>query len=87
VQYLPENRLFWPPLTVRCVECRTFGRQLLVGVCTVDRLADYEWKDETANDASATSQANVTNCGQTAICSTVYDHITFEKRSFQIHDQ
>jgi len=50
VQYLPENRVFWPPLTIRCIECRSFGRQLLVGVCTVDRLAEYEWKNRTTHD-------------------------------------
>jgi len=53
MQELPQNRLFWPPLTIRCVECRSFGRQLLVGVCTVDRLAAYEWKDMDATCSSS----------------------------------
>jgi len=68
VQYLPEDRQFWPPLTIRCIECRSFGRQLLVGVCTVDRLEDYEWKDKTVDDAlsgpPAIIQTQTVECGQ-----------------------
>jgi len=56
-QELPQNRLFWPPLTIRCVECRSFGRQLLVGVCTVDRLAAYEWKDKATTSNSLSDPA------------------------------
>jgi len=67
LQYLPENRLFWPPLTIRCIECRSFGRLLLAGVCTVDRLAEYEWKEKTTSDEStaapATTKAQVTQPG------------------------
>lgn len=70
LQYLPENRLFWPPLTIRCIECRSFGRQLLVGVCTMDRLADYEWKDKTGTDVAppptlaAIANLQTTDAGQ-----------------------
>jgi len=68
LQELPQNRLFWPPLTIRCIECRSFGRQLLVGVCNVDRLAVYEWKEDTTSDAltcpAPTNQMQVTEGGK-----------------------
>ena len=25
---LPENELYWPPITIRCVDCRNFGREV-----------------------------------------------------------
>jgi len=64
LQYLPENRLFWPPLSIRCIECRSFGRQLLVGVRSVDRLAQYEWTGKTTtSDAPATTHVQTTEAG------------------------
>ena len=40
---LPENELFWPPITIRVVDCRKFGRDVLVGTCTITNVQKYIW--------------------------------------------
>ncbi len=25
---LPDSELYWPPITIRCVDCRNFGREV-----------------------------------------------------------
>ena len=40
---LPENELFWPPITIRVVDCRKFGRDVLVGTCTITQVQKYIW--------------------------------------------
>ena len=32
---LPDNENFWPPITLRVIDCRNFGREVLVGVATI----------------------------------------------------
>ncbi|XP_038056596.1 otoferlin-like isoform X3 [Patiria miniata] len=39
---LPENEHYCPPLTIRVVDCRQFGRFSLVGTHTVSNLASYK---------------------------------------------
>ncbi|XP_071807797.1 otoferlin-like isoform X5 [Asterias amurensis] len=39
---LPENEHYCPPLTIRVVDCRQFGRFSLVGTHTVSNLANYK---------------------------------------------
>ena len=41
-QDLPENEHYCPPLTIRVVDCRQFGRFTLVGTHTVSNLASYK---------------------------------------------
>ncbi|KAI8499156.1 synaptic vesicle exocytosis [Branchiostoma belcheri] len=41
---LPENELFMPPLTIRCVDCRNFGRFTLVGTHVVNSLHKFMYK-------------------------------------------
>ena len=33
--------MYWPPLTIRVMDCRNFGRQVLVGTATVTSLSSY----------------------------------------------
>lgn len=35
---LPDNTNFWPPITIRVVDCRKFGREVLVGVHTIGKI-------------------------------------------------
>ncbi len=42
-QELPENEMFWPPATIRLVDCRKFGREVLVGTCTITNLQNNIW--------------------------------------------
>ncbi|XP_033118716.1 otoferlin-like isoform X3 [Anneissia japonica] len=41
---LPENEIYCPPLTIRVVDCRSFGRFTLVGTHVVNSLANYKVK-------------------------------------------
>lgn len=34
---LPDNTNFWPPITIRVVDCRNFGRTVLVGIHTIGK--------------------------------------------------
>ena len=38
---LPDNDMYWPPLTFRCLDCRNFGREILVGTATISQLPKY----------------------------------------------
>ena len=34
---LPENELYWPPITIRCVDCRNFGREVILSGIVVKK--------------------------------------------------
>lgn len=38
---LPEQELYRPPLTIRAVDCRSFGRYTLVGTHTINSVQRY----------------------------------------------
>lgn len=38
---LPEDQMYCPPITIRCVDCRSFGRFVLVGTHTINSLQRY----------------------------------------------
>ncbi|CAL1540078.1 unnamed protein product [Lymnaea stagnalis] len=38
---LPENELYCPPITIRCVDCRSFGRFTLVGTHVISNLHKF----------------------------------------------
>ncbi|PVD23896.1 hypothetical protein C0Q70_17171 [Pomacea canaliculata] len=38
---LPENDLYCPPITIRCVDCRSFGRFTLVGTHVISKLHKF----------------------------------------------
>ncbi|XP_030625623.1 otoferlin isoform X3 [Chanos chanos] len=52
---LPENELLHPPLNIRVVDCRAFGRYTLVGSHAVTSLRKFIYRpaDKTANNWSA----------------------------------
>ncbi|XP_067937439.1 otoferlin-like [Watersipora subatra] len=41
---LPEDQTYCPPITIRCVDCRNFGRFVLVGTHTISSLQRYLFK-------------------------------------------
>ena len=41
VQELPENELYCPPISIRCVDCRSFGRFTLVGTHVISNLHKF----------------------------------------------
>ncbi|KAG7196910.1 hypothetical protein KM043_000181 [Ampulex compressa] len=50
---LPEQELYRPPLTIRAVDCRSFGRYTLVGTHTINSIHKYMYCPQTkrARDA------------------------------------
>ncbi|XP_041358290.1 otoferlin-like [Gigantopelta aegis] len=38
---LPENELYCPPITIRCVDCRSFGRFVLVGTHMISNIHKF----------------------------------------------
>src|SRR6218665_2493444 len=41
LQDLPDNELYCPPITIRCVDCRNFGRFVLVGSHVIDNIHKF----------------------------------------------
>ncbi|OAF69738.1 17-beta-HSD 10, partial [Intoshia linei] len=41
---LPMNDKYWPPILIRCVDCRNFGREVLVGTHTICNISRYIYK-------------------------------------------
>ncbi|CAM9619621.1 unnamed protein product [Lampetra fluviatilis] len=66
---LPENELFHPPLNIRVVDCRAFGRYILVGSQTVTSLRKFIFhttgpdmgRQGSSNDAEIIKQIVETN--------------------------
>ncbi|GLG95879.1 Otoferlin, partial [Gryllus bimaculatus] len=48
---LPEQELYRPPLTIRAVDCRSFGRYTLVGTHTIASIHKYMWNPATNGHA------------------------------------
>ncbi|BFZ16669.1 hypothetical protein BsWGS_19709 [Bradybaena similaris] len=46
---LPENELYCPPITIRCVDCRSFGRFTLVGTHVISNLHKFMYVPTTKN--------------------------------------
>ncbi|KAF5301719.1 hypothetical protein FQA39_LY10650 [Lamprigera yunnana] len=47
---LPEQELYRPPLTIRAVDCRSFGRYTLVGTHTINSIQKYMYTPITKKD-------------------------------------
>lgn len=50
---LPEQELYRPPLTIRVVDCRSFGRYTLVGTHTINSIHKYIYAFQTAKEREA----------------------------------
>ena len=46
LQDLPDNELFWPPITLRVMDIRNFGRETLVGTATISNVTKYVYVPE-----------------------------------------
>jgi len=38
---LPDNEMYCPPITIRCVDCRNFGRFILVGTHVINNVHKF----------------------------------------------
>ena len=63
---LPENELLHPPLNIRVVDCRAFGRYTLVVSHAVTSLRKFIYRaaDKQANNWNTTGQPRCTGCAQ-----------------------
>lgn len=50
---LPEQELYRPPLTIRAVDCRSFGRYTLVGTHTINSIQKYMYTPLTRKEREA----------------------------------
>ncbi|RUS83182.1 hypothetical protein EGW08_009039, partial [Elysia chlorotica] len=50
---LPENELYCPPIAIRCVDCRSFGRFTLVGTHVISNLHKFMYVPTTRNAKNA----------------------------------
>ena len=47
---LPEQEMYCPPLTIRVVDCRSFGRFTLVGTHVINSIHKFLYKPSTKRD-------------------------------------
>lgn len=52
-QELPEQELYQPPLTIRAVDCRSFGRFTLVGTHMINSVQKYTYLPQTKKQREA----------------------------------
>lgn len=50
---LPEQELYRPPLTIRAVDCRSFGRYTLVGTHIINSIHKYMFVPHTKKESEA----------------------------------
>ncbi|XP_056017603.1 otoferlin-like isoform X2 [Ostrea edulis] len=50
---LPENELYCPPITIRCVDCRNFGRYVLVGTHVINSIHKFMYVPTTKKAKAA----------------------------------
>ncbi|XP_050710389.1 otoferlin-like isoform X3 [Eriocheir sinensis] len=58
---LPEQELYCPPITIRVVDCRSFGRFTLVGTHIISNLHRYMWTPVTKRDREAALRNSLAN--------------------------
>ncbi|CAG5134874.1 unnamed protein product [Candidula unifasciata] len=53
IEELPDNEQYCPPITIRCVDCRSFGRFTLVGTHVISNLHKFMYVPTTKNTKQA----------------------------------
>ena len=53
-QELPDNEIFCPPITIRAVDCRNFGRYVLVGTHVINNMSKFMYIPTTKTSKEAT---------------------------------
>lgn len=60
-QELPEEELYRPPLTIRAVDCRSFGRFTLVGTHMINSVQKYMYIPTTRTELAEERAKNLKN--------------------------
>lgn len=55
-QELPEVELYCPPITIRCVDCRNFGRFVLVGTHVINNIHKFMYIPHTRGEREQKKQ-------------------------------
>jgi hypothetical protein len=58
---LPEQEMYCPPLTIRVVDCRSFGRFTLVGTHVINSIHKFLYKPTTKRDKEAREKKTAQN--------------------------
>lgn len=53
---LPDQEMYCPPLTIRVIDCRSFGRFTLVGTHVISSLEKFMFKPMTRKDKEAANR-------------------------------
>ncbi len=56
---LPDQEMYCPPLTIRVMDCRSFGRFVLVGTHMIASLSKYAFKENDGKDLISTKLQEV----------------------------
>ncbi|XP_064626480.1 otoferlin-like [Lineus longissimus] len=56
---LPDNELYCPPITIRCVDCRNFGRFVLVGTHVINNIQKFRFVPTTKSVKNAAAMWGV----------------------------
>lgn len=62
---LPDRELYRPPVTIRAVDCRSFGRYTLVGTHTISSIQKYMDEESMEATSSFSSSARSRQAGKT----------------------
>lgn len=65
---LPEQELYRPPLTIRAVDCRSFGRYTLVGTHMINSIHKYMYTPLTKRDREMEERKRSLNQSKTLDC-------------------
>ena len=58
---LPEQEMYCPPLTIRVVDCRSFGRFTLVGTHVINSIHKFLYKPTTKREREANEKKKAQN--------------------------
>ncbi|TRY93345.1 hypothetical protein DNTS_007726 [Danionella cerebrum] len=56
---MPKEELYMPPLVIKVIDNRQFGRKPVVGQCTIHSLSEFRWQPESLDRDSAEEEFEV----------------------------
>ncbi|KAG5866594.1 hypothetical protein JTB14_013113 [Gonioctena quinquepunctata] len=84
---LPEQELYRPPLTIRAVDCRSFGRYTLVGTHMINSIHKYTYTPMTKRDREAEERKKSLNQLRVVDCNVGSNQISPTKLSMTNSDR
>ncbi|CAL4086030.1 unnamed protein product, partial [Meganyctiphanes norvegica] len=78
---LPEQELYCPPITIRVVDCRSFGRFTLVGTHIISNLHRYRWNPITKREREAMARNAMLN----QIQGTIHNQLIENRENYDVY--